>query len=65
MYWKAPRFSAVRRGDWKLVIGNDGANAELYDLAADPYETHDLAAQQPQRVSAFKQLWANLATQDR
>ncbi len=35
---------ALVRGSWKLVGGSDGRN-ELYDLAADPGETHDLAGQ--------------------
>ena len=65
LYWKAPKFSAVRSGDWKLVIKNDGSTAELYDLAADPYETKDLASQQPQRVTKLKRLWADFAARDR
>jgi arylsulfatase A-like enzyme len=36
---------AVREGAWKLLINADGTKAELYDLAADPNETKDLAAE--------------------
>jgi arylsulfatase A-like enzyme len=39
---------AVRDGDWKLLINADGTGAELFDLAADPKESHDLAASRPE-----------------
>lgn len=64
-YWKAPKFSAVRLGDWKLVIKNDGSGAELYNLASDPYETTDLASQQPGCVAKLKRQWADFAAGDR
>lgn len=38
---------AVRDGDLKLLVNADGAGAELYDLAADPTETTNLAAARP------------------
>lgn len=46
---------ALRQGDWKLVRlrvsqGNDKIKTELYNLAADPAEVHDLAAQYPDKV---------------
>ncbi|UCD50065.1 MAG: hypothetical protein JSW27_21350 [Phycisphaerales bacterium] len=65
LYWRAPKFSAVRSGSWKLVLWNDGSAAELYHLASDPYETRDLAAEQPQRVAQLKRQWAEIATRDR
>lgn len=42
----------AREGDWKLIADDrmDPEHAELFDLAADPYETLDLAARQPERV---------------
>ena len=46
-----------REGPWKLVLAADpGASTEveLYDLAADPGETHNLAAAQPARVAAMR-----------
>ena len=41
------RNCAVLTDRWKL-IGTDKQTPELYDLQADPAESHDLAAQQPQ-----------------
>ena len=38
---------AVRDGDWKLLVNADGTGAELYDLADDPREARDLAADRP------------------
>jgi arylsulfatase A-like enzyme len=39
---------AVRDGNWKLLVNAEGGRAELYDLAADPKETRDLAATRPE-----------------
>jgi len=65
LYWKAPRFSAIRSGSWKLIVKNDGTGAELYDVAADPYETKDLVAEEQQRVQTLKGQWQRFAAQDR
>lgn len=55
LYWKVPRESAVRSGDWKLIVGTRGpARAELYNVATDPLETTDLAAKHPERVAALR-----------
>jgi arylsulfatase A-like enzyme len=55
------RCFAARSQDWKLVqpfgAGEkwDGKTAfQLYDMAHDPLELHDLAAQQPDRVAKLK-----------
>jgi arylsulfatase A-like enzyme len=34
---------AVRDGNWKLLVNVDGTGTELYDLAADPKETKNVA----------------------
>jgi arylsulfatase A-like enzyme len=43
---QSPRY-AIRDGDWKLLANAGGADAQLFDLAADPAESHDLAAADP------------------
>lgn len=55
------RAFAARSQDWKLVqplgVGEkwDGKTRfQLYDMAHDPLEMHDLAAQQPERVAQLK-----------
>ncbi|HEX6987151.1 MAG TPA: sulfatase/phosphatase domain-containing protein, partial [Planctomycetaceae bacterium] len=45
-----------RRGDWKLIVPEkETGGPELYDLAADPHETRDLAAEHPDRVAALRE----------
>jgi arylsulfatase A-like enzyme len=52
-------------GDWKLVTKNfasadDSSPAdaiELYDIASDPTESHDVAAGEPERVRAMAAAW--------
>ncbi len=51
---------AVRDGNWKLLVNDDGTGAELYDLAADGNETKDLAREKPdltRRLTAAVQAW--------
>ena len=43
--------SAVRKGDWKLVYRMREARLELYNLRDDIGETHDLAAENPQKCA--------------
>jgi arylsulfatase A-like enzyme len=38
---------AVRRGRWHLILDTATQSSELYDLAADPGELHNSAAQEP------------------
>lgn len=51
---------AVRDGRWKLLCEYDGSRPELYDLAADPGETVNLAAREPdvlKRLTAALLAW--------
>jgi arylsulfatase A-like enzyme len=59
LYWhyplKKPHFlsgrsaGAIRKGDWKLIEFFDLGKVELYDLAGDPGEQHDLAQEKPDK----------------
>lgn len=49
----ATPYSAIRAGDWKLIQHYEDGHHELFDLAQDPGEAHDLAASQPERVMAL------------
>jgi arylsulfatase A-like enzyme len=48
----------VRTKEWKLILRQEGAVTELYDLSCDPLERLNLAAAQPHRV---RELEAHLA----
>ena len=58
--WELGGRKAVRMGDWKLVQANapwGSGQWELYDLASDRAEQHDLAARHPQKVQQLLQAW--------
>ena len=46
--------SAVRQGKWKLLHYYEDDHVELYDLASDLSETHDLAMQRPMIARRLK-----------
>ncbi len=58
LYWEyrralgGPKF-ALRDGRWKVLAYKDFERFELYDLAADPEETTDLAAEEPDRLETM------------
>jgi arylsulfatase len=58
--WEIFGNRAVRQGEWKLrweykPLGK--GDWELYNLAADPAERNDLAAERPDKVQALLALW--------
>lgn len=64
LYWRFGRQMAIRRGDWKLVRydravegGSGLSDARLYDLARDPGEWTDLAAEHPDVVRGLRDAW--------
>jgi arylsulfatase A-like enzyme len=60
--WRSGSNRAVRMGHWKLVqlAGNP---VELYDLASDLGESHDLAAERPDVVEELERAFADWQAQ--
>ncbi len=58
LFWHFPHYTnqggrpagAIRVGDWKLIEHYDAGRVELFDLANDRSETHDLSAREPRRA---------------
>jgi len=46
---------AITEGTWKLILPHRKANAELYDLTADPGETTNVIVQHPDRAASLQQ----------
>ncbi|HJM39113.1 MAG TPA: sulfatase-like hydrolase/transferase [Planctomycetota bacterium] len=51
-------FSALRKGDYKIVWRWDDERAELFNLAEDPWEHHDLSATEPNLCSQLVRILA-------
>lgn len=58
LFWNSGYYKAVRAGDWKLQINEKQGKAWLYNLAADPNETTNLAAANPAKRKALETLIA-------
>lgn len=55
VYNVEPFRGAVREGDWKLIWRTlIPSSVDLYNLAEDPYETKNLAAEHPDKVAAMQ-----------
>jgi arylsulfatase B len=64
IYNVEPFREAVRQGDWKLVWRTLlPSNVELFELAQDPSEKNNVAAQHPDKVAALQQRIDELAKQ--
>jgi arylsulfatase A-like enzyme len=72
LYWRMGEQFAIRRGDWKLVQYDEAADhsdkrsvatqvkvtpPRLYNLAKDPGERHDLAAENPGALQELRSVW--------
>ncbi len=64
LWWCHEGHRAIRVGDWKLVAAKD-TPWELYDLATDRSETHNLADREPARVAELEAAWNRIADQCR
>lgn len=61
LFWHYPHYhmmgavphSVIRAGDWKLIEFHHGP-VELYDLASDLHEDHNLAEERPQQVTQLQ-----------
>jgi arylsulfatase len=56
LWWLHEGNRAIRVGDWKLVATRDQP-WELYNLANDRAENHDLASEQPERAKELERRW--------
>ena len=62
LYWHYPHYhgstwkpgASVRDGDWKLIEFYHYENVELYNLADDPGELHNLAEKHPQLTQRLR-----------
>lgn len=58
--WETCGRAACRKGDWKIVFIPKPKGPErwqLYNLANDPGEIHDLSEREPERLEALIELW--------
>lgn len=60
IYWEHEGNRAVRMGDWKLVAEH-AKPWELYNIARDRSEQHDLSQQEPERVNQMAALYVAYA----
>ncbi len=62
VYNVEPFRAGIREGDWKLIWRTVLPSAvELYNIAEDPYETKNLAAENPDKVAALEKRANELA----
>jgi len=66
LFWEHEGNRAVRKGDWKMVSRYDYEQKvetpwELYDLAADRSEMHDLSREKPELLNEMIQLYNEMA----
>ncbi|MCH5378187.1 MAG: arylsulfatase [Planctomycetes bacterium] len=61
LYWEHEGNAAIRAGDRKLVRQGIKGPWELFDLAADRTEQHNLASQRPDEVRELAEQWERWA----
>ncbi len=63
IYIATPGASSLRFGEWKLIVRAKGQH-ELFHIAADPYEKHNLASKEPGKVAELAKLLAEEQSRD-
>lgn len=64
LYWKTRRHSAVREGDWKLILDRRNDRVELFNLNDDPFEEKELADDRPEQVERLRERLEEIAQED-
>ena len=64
MYWKTGKASAVRDGDWKLIVHRPTQQAELFNLKADFRESNDLGDREPEKKVRLLELLSTFEKDD-
>jgi arylsulfatase A-like enzyme len=57
LFWKNGDQGAVRQGDWKLILSASQPRLQLFNLAQDIGEKHDLATENPDLVKQLHKAW--------
>jgi arylsulfatase A-like enzyme len=53
----------IRVGDWKLILGPEEGTRQLFDVARDPRERRDVAAEEPERAAELERRIADWRAQ--
>ncbi len=56
-FWEQYNNKAVRYGNWKAIQPSRSNDWELYDLASDRTELHNVASDYPENLLELKQAW--------
>jgi arylsulfatase len=63
--WELFGYRSIRQGEWKLVwdqaLPPEQRRWQLFDLAADRAEQHDLAVSEPARFAQLQRAWDRYA----
>ena len=62
LYWELNGSQAVRRGNWKVVRTKPNKKAELYNLANDVGEQHDVGGEHPEILAQMTKLLQSART---
>ena len=57
IYWEHEGNRAIRAGDYKLVAKGAKGKWELYNIAKDRSEQHNLSSEEPERAEKLAAMW--------